>query len=107
MSWRQHMMVLVLAAILLAVVLATAARPETSAISTAQVELRIEHPSPEALLVSASNVTSRAKTRLQPSRATPSYEISTTRNHGAVWDQGPAYDITRTSQASIYIFFTP
>jgi hypothetical protein len=101
------MMALFLAAILLVVVIATAAKSQNPAIATSQVEVWIEPPAPEALLISHANVTSRAKTPLQGPPSAPAYEITSTRNQGAVWGQGSAYDLTRTSQASIYIFYTP
>jgi hypothetical protein len=103
MSRRQEIMALALAAILLTVVIATAAKPQNSALSASQVEVQIEPPAPEVLLSSRSNMTTRAKTPLQrPSP--PPYE---NRDEGAVWGQAPTYDLTRTSQASIYIFYAP
>ncbi len=88
---------MVLAAILLAVVIATAARPQNPTTAASQVEVWMDPPAREVLLASRSNVTSRAKAPLQ--RASPF--------QGAVWGQNPAYDLTRTSQASIYVFYTP
>lgn len=29
------------------------------------------------------------------------------RDQGAVWDQSPTYDLTSTSQASIYVCYAP
>jgi hypothetical protein len=100
------MMAPLLTAILLAVVIATAAIPQNPATATSQVEMRIEPLAPEALLFVRSNMTSRAKTPLQQTSPLP-YEITSTKDQGAVWDQGPVYDLTRTSQASIYVFYTP
>jgi hypothetical protein len=106
MSWRQHMMAPLLTAILLAVVIATAAIPQNPATATSQVEMRIEPRAPKALLITRSNMTSRAKIPLQQTWPLP-YEIASTRDQGAVWAQGPVYDLTRTSRASIYVFYTP
>jgi hypothetical protein len=107
MSWRQHIMALFLAGILLAVVIATAAKSQNPAIAASQVEVWIESPAPEALLTIRSNMTSRAKTPLQGTSPVPSYENASTGLQGAVWGQGPAYDLSRTSQTSIYVFYTP
>jgi hypothetical protein len=97
MNWRQHIMALVLAAILLAVVLATAARPQTPTIW-------IKPPPPDALLINQSNVTSRAKIPLQRGPTFPPNEASSTRGRKAVWD---AYGPADTKQASIYVLYTP
>jgi hypothetical protein len=89
-----------LAAILLVVVIATAAKSQNPAIAASQVEMRIEPPAAEALLISRPNMTSRPKTSLQRS-------ATATRDQGAVWSRGSVYDLARTGQASIYVFYTP
>lgn len=99
------MMALDLAAILLAAVIATAAKPQSPV--AAQVEVLIELPAPEALLIGYSNMTTRAKIPLQRTPPLPAYEITSMRDQGAVWDQSPTYDLTSTSRASIYVFYTP
>jgi hypothetical protein len=104
MSWRQHMMALFLAATLLVVVIATAAKTQNPATAASQVEVRIEA---EALLIGRSNITSRAKISPQWTSAVPSYEITSKRDQGAVWDQGLAYDVTRIGRTSIYVLYVP
>jgi hypothetical protein len=107
MSWRQHMMVVFLAAILLAVVIATAAKTQSPAMAAAQVEVWIEPPAPKTWLISNSNMTTRAKTSLRRTTQVSPCEITSTWDQGAVWDQGPVYNLTRTRQASIDVLVYP
>jgi hypothetical protein len=104
MSEHRQIMALCLAAILLVVVIATAAKPQNLPTAGSQFVERIEPPGPEASPPSRSKMTSRAKA---PSQQLPSYEIASRRGHGGVWGEGPNYDLSRTGQASIYIFYTP
>jgi len=100
-------MALFFAAILFAVVVATAAKTQSPGVATSQVDVSIRPPAPETLLADRSNMTSRAETPLQPTRPFPSHEIASPTNEGAVWGQGLAYDLSRTSRASIYVLYTP
>jgi hypothetical protein len=76
MSGRQHTMALFFAAILFAVVVATAAKTQSPGVATSQVDVSIRPPAPETLLADRSNMTSRAETPLQPTRPFPSHEIA-------------------------------
>jgi hypothetical protein len=107
MSGRQHMMALFLTAILLAVVIATAAKTQSPGVAKSQVDVSIQPSASEILLGTGSNVTSRAKIPLQRTRPFPSYEITSETDQGAIWGQGPAYDLSRTGRASIYILYSP
>jgi hypothetical protein len=101
------MMALFLAAILFSVVIATAAKTRSPDFARSQIDVQIRQPSDsEMLLANRSRMTSRTKTPLQ--RTTPLVQGSTfTADQGAIWGQGPAYDLSRTGQASIYVLYTP
>jgi len=108
MSGRQHMMALFLAAILFSVVIATAAKTQSPGFARSQVDVPMRRPSaPKILTVNCSRMTSRAKTPLQRTKPLPSHEATSETARGAIWGQGPAYDLSRTSRASIYVLYTP
>lgn len=103
MTGRQHTMALILAALLLVVGIATAAKPQPP---PSQVQISIKF-APEAWRVPHSNVTSRAKIPSPSAVTLPSSDLTTTANQGAIWGHGFAYDLKRTSQSSIYVLYTP
>jgi len=95
MNGRQHIMALCLAAALVVTVVATAMQQANT--GTSQVEVPIE---PRTYNFSNdTKVTAKAKTPLQRS--------SSPESQGSIWNRGPAYDLTVTSRASIYVLYTP
>lgn len=99
MNGRQHIMALCLAAVFLVVVVATAAKTPNAAIRTSQVEVLLEGAT--AQLLNDANVTTKVKV---PLRRSSSMTLSEERR-GTIWS--PDHDLTLTSQASIYILYTP
>jgi hypothetical protein len=108
MSRRQHIMALFLAAILFSAIIATAAKTQSPGLARPQVDLPIRWSSaPKILPIDRSKMTSKAKIPLQPTKPFPSHKSNSTPDQGAVWGQGPAYDLSQTSRSSIYVLFTP
>ena len=98
MNGRQQIMALSLAAVLLALVIATAARTQPANLEASQVEVSIGTRASDS--PNDARVTTKAKAPLQRS--------SLPEGHGSIWNRGPAaYDLTLTSQASIYVLYTP
>lgn len=94
-------MALGLAAVLLVAVLATAAKSKTEAPRSEQTEISIVAPVTKPL--SDRRVTFRAKNPSQ--RSAPMAQPLESQQ--TVWQPGPSYDLDLTSQASIYVLYTP
>ena len=101
MNRRQHIMALSLAAVLLVAVLATAAKSNTEATRSAQIEISVVAPATKPLR--DRRVTSIAKNSSQ--RSAPMAQVL--ESQPTVWQPGPSYDLDLTSQASIYVLYTP
>ena len=97
MNGRQHIMALCLAAVSLVVVIATAARTQQANLGASKVEVSIETRASAS--PNDAKVTTKAKAPLQ--------QTSSPEGQGSIWNRGPAYDLTLTSQASIYVLYTP
>jgi len=106
MSWRETQITGCVAFIL--TVLALAASVTNHAVRLPEVIVEVSRPhapngsTPKSPLVTSPQISSRAE-RPGGAVSAPFYEISH-RDPGAIWDGGPAYDFSRTSQASIYIY---
>ena len=58
----------------------------------------------QALLVTEPLQSAKAKRSPVRSPSAPAYEPESAEKPGAIWDVGPAYDLSSTGQASIYIY---
>jgi len=96
MNERQHIMALCLGGLLLAVVIATAARTQIN-MGASQVEVSIGTRAFN--FPNDAKVTTKAKA--------PFRQSSLPEGQGSIWSSGPAYDLAVTSQASIYVLYTP
>lgn len=101
MNERQHIMILCLAAVLLVVVIATAAKTQHARMGESHVEVSIGTRASDFPTDAA--VTIKAKSPLQPFSPTALSE----EKQGNIWNRGLVYDVTLTSQASIYVLYTP
>jgi len=90
-------MALCLGVALLAVVVATAAKTQQANGGPSQVEVSIEAQASD--FPADAKVTAKAKAPLQ--RPSPP------ERQGSIWKPGASFDLTLTSQASIYVLYTP
>ncbi len=94
-------MALCLASLLVALVLATAARPPAKRVAAAKAPT--VQKSEERLLADQSSDTVRPKASPRQVWLSSSTRLS----KAEVWGYGAAYDLDLTSRASIYVVYTP
>lgn len=109
MSWLQNRAAEVFAFLTIAMLI-VAATSSKSAVPGDEIVIDVSRPVPggpsvsEAILASPANISTKAKATLIRPPSVPSYELQSAEDQGAIWDKGPAYDLSSTGQASIYVY---
>ena len=109
MSWHQNKAAAIFAFLAVAMLI-VAATSSKSAVPGDEIVIDVLRPLPagpsvsEAILASPVNTFTKAKAALIRTPSMPSYELQSAEDQGAIWDKGPAYDLSSTGQASIYVY---
>ena len=109
MSWHQNKAAAILTFLAIAILI-VAATSSKSAVPGGEIVIDVSQPRPEgpsvseAILASSLNTLTKAKASLIRTPSGPSYELQSAEDQGAIWDEGPAYDLSSTGQASIYVY---
>ncbi len=109
MSWRQNRAAAVFAFLAIALLI-VAATNSKSAVPGDEIAIDVSRPVPggpsisEAILASPVNISTKAKATLIRTPSGPSDELQSAEDQGVIWDKGPAYDLSSTGQASIYVY---
>ena len=109
MSWRQNRAAAIFAFLAIAMLI-VAATSSQSAVPGDEIVIDVSRSLPtgpsvsEAILASPVNTSTKAKAALIRTPSMPSYELQSAEDQGAIWDKGPAYDLSSTGQASIYVY---
>lgn len=107
MSARQIELTLVLLLVAVVMASAVAIAPSKSAVQNRAIMIDVpeqRNGSVSQALLASQHESMRVKLPPVRSPSPPAYELNLTENSGAIWDQGPAYDLSTTGQSSIYIY---